>query len=52
MRKLNAELERSFLRNYQGLAITDSIPYAKGRFTILDSYELGPDDFVTSGDYP
>ena len=49
LRKLNAELERNYLRNYQGLSITDSIPYAKGRFTILDSYELGAGDFVTSG---
>ncbi len=49
LRKLNAELERNYLRNYQALAITDSIPYAKGRFTILDSYELGPNDFVESG---
>ena len=49
LRKLNAELERNYLRNYQGLAITDSIPYAKGRFTILDSYELGPNDFIPSG---
>ncbi len=47
LRKLNAELERSYLRNYA--AANEQVPYVTGRFTILDSYELGPKDFVTSG---
>ena len=49
LRKLNAELERSYLRNYQGNAASELVPYVTGRFTILDSYELGASDFVTSG---
>ena len=47
LRKLNAELERSYLRNYA--AANEKVPYVTGRFTILDSFELGPNDFVTSG---
>ncbi len=47
LRKLNAELERSYLRNYA--AANEQVPYIKGRFTILDSFELGASDFVTSG---
>lgn len=47
LRKLNAELERSYLRNYA--AANEQVPYVKGRFTILDSFELGAGDFVTSG---
>ena len=49
LRKRNTELERSYLRNYQGNAASDQVPYVTGRFTILDSYELGPNDFVPSG---
>ncbi len=47
LRKLNAELERSYLRNYA--AANEQVPYVTGRFTILESYELGAGDFVTSG---
>lgn len=47
LRKLNLELERSYLRNYA--AANEQVPYVTGRFTILDSYELGANDFVTSG---
>ncbi len=49
LRQLNVELERSYLRNYQGNAAKDTVPYVTGRFTILDSYELGAGDFVPSG---
>ncbi len=47
LRELNRQLERSYLRNYS--AANEVIPYVKGRFTIMDSYELGPLDFVPSG---
>ena len=47
LRELNRELERSYLRNYS--AANEMVPYVKGHFTIMDSYELGPLDFVPSG---
>ncbi len=47
LRELNRELERSYLRNYS--AANEMVPYVTGRFMIMDSYELGPTDFVTSG---
>ncbi len=47
LRDLNSRLERSYLRNYP--PSTDLIPYVTGRFTILDTYELTPADFVPSG---
>ena len=47
LRNLNRTLERSYLRNYS--AANEMVPYIKGRFTIMDSYELGASDFVTSG---
>jgi hypothetical protein len=47
LRDLNSRLERSYLRNYP--PSTDLIPYVTGRFTILDTYELTPADFVSSG---
>ncbi len=47
LRELNRQLERSYLRNYS--AANEMVPYVKGRFTIMDSYELGATDFVPSG---
>ena len=47
LRELNRELERNYLRNYS--SATETVPYITGRFTIMDSYELGPSDFVPSG---
>ena len=47
LRDLNLELERDYLRNYP--INNELVPYVTGRFTILDSYELGPRDFVSSG---
>ncbi len=47
LRELNRQLERSYLRNYS--AANETVPYVKGRFTIMDSYELGATDFVPSG---
>ena len=47
LRQLNRDLERAYLRNFpvgSGL-----VPYVTGRFTIMDSYALGPSDFVSSG---
>ena len=47
LRNLNRDLERSYLKNYPvGLGL---VPYVTGRFTIMDSYELHPTDFVASG---
>jgi len=45
--KTNAELARNYIRNYQQVA--GLVPYVVGRFTILDSHELGPDHLFTSG---
>ena len=47
LRELNRELERAYLRNY----ITNSVqvPYVTGRFTILDTFELQPKDFIPTG---
>ena len=47
LRDLNRELERNYLRNFS--SVNETVPYVTGRFTIMDSYELGPSDFVTSG---
>ena len=47
LRNLNRDLERAYLKNYP--AGTEPVPYVKGRFTIMDSYELHPSDFVGSG---
>ncbi|MBA3273442.1 MAG: hypothetical protein H0T11_06170 [Chthoniobacterales bacterium] len=45
--KANAELARNYIRNYQGVA--GHVPYVVGRFTIMSSRELGPEDLFTSG---
>ena len=47
LREFNRELERAYLRNY----ITNSVqvPYVTGRFTILDTFELRPTDFIPAG---
>jgi hypothetical protein len=47
LRDLNQELERAYLRNYPPASAL--VPYVTGRFTILDSYELSANDFVSSG---
>ena len=47
LRELNRQLERNYLRNYS--SATEMVPYVTGRFTIMESYELGPTDFVPSG---
>ncbi len=47
LRETNRQLERSYLRNYS--AADGTVPYVTGRFTIMDSYELTPSDFVPSG---
>jgi hypothetical protein len=47
LRDLNQQLERGYLRNYP--AANELVPYVTGRFTILQSYELGAHDFVPSG---
>ena len=47
LREANRELERSYLRNYT--AVNAQIPYVTGRFTILDTFELQPADFIPSG---
>jgi hypothetical protein len=43
----NDELLRMYINNYQ--STKKLVPYIVGRFTILDSRELGPDDIFTSG---
>lgn len=47
IRDVNRQLERNYLRNYP--PASGLVPYITGRFTILDSYELGKTDFVPSG---
>ncbi len=46
LRALNRDLERAYLRNYP---IGGLVPYVKGRFTIMESYQLASSDFVPSG---
>ncbi len=45
--KVNADLIRNFIRNYQ--QVRGLVPYVVGRFTIMDTHELGPNDLFTSG---
>ena len=47
LRELNHTLERAYLRNYP--TSNELVPYVTGRFTIMESYELHPTDFVPSG---
>lgn len=47
LQKASDELLRNYIRNYQNTG--GLVPYVVGRFTILDSYELKPDDFFPSG---
>ena len=47
LRELNRELERAYLRNYAVNSV--QVPYVKGRFTILDTFELQPKDFIPTG---
>ena len=45
--RANAELARNYIRNYQ--LVRGLVPYVVGRFTIVATRELGPDDVFTSG---
>ena len=47
LRELNRELERAYLRNYVNSGV--QVPYVTGRFTILDTFELQPTDFIPAG---
>lgn len=47
LRDLNHNLERNYLRNYA--AGSQQVAYVTGRFTILDSYQLKPENFIPSG---
>lgn len=45
--EVNRQLLRGYIRNFS--QTKDPLPYVIGEFTILDSFELGPDDFFPSG---
>ena len=45
--KANAELARNYIRNFHGMS--GPVQYAVGRFTVMESRELTPDDIFTSG---
>ena len=45
--KLNAELARNYIRNYQ--QVRGQVPYVVGRFTIMEARELTPNDLFKSG---
>ena len=45
--RTNAELARNFIRNFQ--QVRGQVPYVLGRFTIMDAYELTPNDIFTTG---
>ena len=47
LRELNKTLERNYLRNYP--PGSQSVSYVTGRFTILNSYQLRPTDFIPTG---
>ena len=47
LRDANKQMERSYLRNYPISPL--SAAYITGRFTIMNSYELGEKDFFPSG---
>lgn len=47
LRDLNRNLERNYLRNYP--VGSQQVAYVTGRFTILDSYQLKPENFIPSG---
>ncbi len=47
LRELNHSLERNYLRNYP--PGSQQVAYVTGRFTILDSYLLKPENFIPSG---
>lgn len=47
LEKESARLRRDFIRNYE--STKGLVPYARGNFQILDSYQLTPEDFFTSG---
>src|SRR3954449_5865323 len=43
--KTNAELARAYIRNYQ--QVRGLVPYVVGRYTVMESRELGPEDIFT-----
>jgi len=45
--RANAELARNYIRNYQ--QVRGLVPYVVGRYTIVATRALGPDDVFTSG---
>lgn len=47
LEEVNRVLLRNYIRNYQ--QTKDPVPYVIGQYTILDSFELGPDDLFPSG---
>lgn len=47
LRDLNHYLERNYLRNYP--PGSQQVAYVTGRFTILDAYQLKPENFIPSG---
>jgi hypothetical protein len=47
LEEVNRVLLRNYIRNYQ--QTKDPVPYIIGQYTILDSFELGPDDLFPSG---
>ncbi len=47
LKKESTQLLRLYLQNYDH--VPDRVPYVTGRFNILDSFQLTPDDFIQSG---
>ncbi len=47
LKEVNDSLLRNFIRNYK--ETRDLVPYITGTYSILDSFELGPNDFFPSG---
>lgn len=45
--RTNGELARNYIRNFQG--VRGLVPYVVGRYVIMDTRELGPNDLFTSG---
>ncbi len=43
----NAELTRNYIRNFQQMA--GSVPYVTGRYTIMETHQLGAGDLFPSG---
>ena len=45
--KTNAELARAYIRNFQ--QVKGLVPYVVGRYVVMESRDLGPNDIFTSG---